>query len=309
MRRRRSKQRWKRRSAKQMEIVSHQIRVKSRTGEEVLLMPVGDIQWAGCKKEVALEMLKRHIEWGVEKGAYFLGMGDYIDFMSPSNRSKLAAAGLYDTALRVMDDKASELVEELYEKALKPSKGRWLGLLEGHHYKEYRDGTTSDQQLCKLLGAPHLGSNAYVRLVFSRSTGNHRCPVLIWCHHGVGGATTSGGSINKVEAMVKGFEADIYLIGHDTKKVAAPIDRLEPIFPGHGPARLSHKTRILARTGGFMRTYMVGSKSGNTPRGGYGEQAMYNPSSLGGILVHITPEWIKDESGCEVWHPDFKVTV
>jgi hypothetical protein len=70
----------------------------------------------------------------VEQGAYFIGMGDYIDFMSPSNRARFQNAGLYDTTVKSVDDKARSLVEDLWLKALKPSKGRWLGLLEGNQY-------------------------------------------------------------------------------------------------------------------------------------------------------------------------------
>ena len=106
-------------------------------------MPVGDIQWTGLKGETVVSMLRRHIEWGVEHGAYFLGMGDMIDFASPSNRQALRAAALYDNAQQVIDDAARNLVHELYETVLKPSKGRWLGLLEGHHFTQFRDGTTS----------------------------------------------------------------------------------------------------------------------------------------------------------------------
>ena len=53
------------------------------------------------------------------RNAYFVGTGDYVDFLSPSNRVRLANAGLYDTALQVIRDKATELVDELYERYLK----------------------------------------------------------------------------------------------------------------------------------------------------------------------------------------------
>src|SRR5438034_3912232 len=130
-----------------MEIVTHRFPPVSRGKDEILLMPIGDIQYAGDDKQIALGMLKRHIAWGVEHNAYFLGMGDYTDAFRPSNRQRLRAAALYDTANAVIDQRAQALVDELYEKALKPSRGRWLGLLEGHHYHQFAAGMTTDMLL------------------------------------------------------------------------------------------------------------------------------------------------------------------
>jgi hypothetical protein len=287
-----------------LELVSHSIPAK--VGQEILVLPVGDIQWSGRDSEVAMGMLKRHIEWGVEKGAYFLGMGDYIDFMSPSNRQRLAQSALYDTAIKSIDDKARSLVEDLYLKALKPSRGRWLGLLEGHHYHEYRDGTTSDQDLAERLDAPFLGSCAFVRLML-QMTKTRRAPVTIWCHHGVGGGVTLGAPLNKLERLLVSWEADIYLIGHHHKKVAGPIDRIEPVWNGNRKdASVVHRTKIIACTGGFLKGYAPGECQGKVPRGGYVEQKMLNPVALGGVLVKIKPRWANasENSG---WVPDLGV--
>lgn len=273
-----------------MELISRLIPAPSRTSE-ILLMPVGDIQWSGRDDEVAMKMLQRHIKWGVEHGAYFLGMGDYIDFLSPSNRARLASAALYDTAAKTIDDTAHRLVQDLYNKALKPSKGRWLGLLEGHHFHEDSHGITSDQWLSKMLGAPFLGTSAIVRLVLANRT--KRGAVKIWCHHGVGGSSTVGAPVNKIERLLTnwGSAADIFLMGHHHKKVAAPVDMIESVFDGNGGPRLVHRTKILACTGGFLKGYVVGAKDGDTPRGGYVEQGMMNPVALGGVLVRIKARW------------------
>src|SRR3972149_1570283 len=87
-------------------------------------IPIGDIQWTGKKANIALEHLKRTIERGMEMKAFFVGMGDYLDAFSPSNRQRLRAAALYDTSEEVIDDKATDLVHQLYEEVLKPTKGR-----------------------------------------------------------------------------------------------------------------------------------------------------------------------------------------
>lgn len=292
-----------------MELVSHELIAKGRDSDPILLMPVGDIQWIGDSKEVALKMLKKHIAWGVEQGAYFIGMGDYIDSFSPSNRQRLRGAALYDTALKGIDGMAQNLVEELLEEALAPSRGRWLGLLEGHHFHEFRDGETSDQYLSRALDAPFLGTSAYVRLVFRRGkSGTARGRVLIWAHHGAGGGTLQGAPLNKLEHIVKSFEADIYLMGHQTKKPAVALDRVEPVFSGNGEPRLIHRTKLLVGTGGFMKGYVEGARQGSIPRGGYVEQKMLNPTALGGPLIRIRPRWKQTGDG-EVWLPDLSVEV
>lgn len=290
-----------------MELVSHVIPIVSRGGQEVLVMPIGDIQWSGRAPEVALGMLKRHIAWGVERGAHFLGMGDYIDFMSPSNRLRFTQSALYDSALKTIDDKAASLVEDLWLKALKPSKGRWLGLLEGHHFHEYRDGTTTDQELAKLLDAPFLGSCAFVRLVFQLRGSATRGNVVIWCHHGVGGGVTLGAPLNKLERLLASWDADIYLIGHHHKKVSGPIDRVEAVWRGNlTRPQLVHRTKIIACTGSFLKGYVPGERQGLVPRGGYVERKMLNPTALGGVLLKIRPRWL-DKHNHTGWVPDMNV--
>ena len=157
-----------------MELVTHTFTGKLRDHEPIAIAPIGDIQWAGMKGPTAKDHLKRHIDHCMELKALFVGLGDYIDFLSPSNRQRLKSAALYETAEDVIDDKAMELVWELYEKFLKPTKGRWLGMLEGHHFTQLKTGETTDQRLCQLLDAKFLGSSAYIRLQFK-----HNSPLIL----------------------------------------------------------------------------------------------------------------------------------
>lgn len=293
-----------------MELVSKSIPVSTRQSDEVLLMPVGDIQYSGDDKAIALGMLKRHVQWGVDHNAYFIGMGDYLDTFSPSNRERLANANLYDTGKGAVDKMAHDLVNELYTKALAPSKGRWLGLLEGHHYHEFKDSTTTDQELADLLGAPALGTSAYARLRFVRPGERGRAnDVLIWAHHGTGGGSSISAPINKLAPMIQGFKADIYIMGHFTSKDGKPIDYVEPVYPkgnSSGKPQLIYRTKILACTGGFMKSYRAQAREGAAPRGNYAEQKMFRPASLGGVLIKIRPRWAQ-QNGVEVWKPDLGI--
>ena len=101
----------------------------------VTICPIGDLQWAGDEKDLAYDHLNEHIAGALKRpNPLFIGMGDYIDFASPSNRERLEQARLYDTAVKVISAATKDLVDEVYDKVLKPTTGKWIGLTQGHHH-------------------------------------------------------------------------------------------------------------------------------------------------------------------------------
>jgi len=138
-----------------MELVTHNITWSSRRNHKpVVIAPIGDIQWSGKRGSTAGDILKRHIDKCMKLDAWFVGTGDFIDFMSPSNRQRFKAAALYDAAEDVVDDAALELVHGLYEDYLKPTKGRWLGcvpltseILTRSGWKHYNEVAVGDDVL------------------------------------------------------------------------------------------------------------------------------------------------------------------
>lgn len=254
----------------------------------LVVAPLGDIQWNGDANEIALDALKRHIAAAVAKNAWFIGLGDYIDFASPSNRAKLAAADLYDGPLKTLDDVAHRLVDEVYD-ILKPTKGRWLGLLEGHHFYQFRSGMTTDMKLAEMLGTKFLGTSAYVALSFAKHHETHGTTVTsyIWAHHGRGSGKAHA-PIMKLENLAPYWDADVFLIGHMTKLATAPLNRIYPSFVGK-IGKLRHKRISLVGTGGWSKGYMEGATQGAVPRGGYVERGMMNPVCLGAPLIYFMP--------------------
>jgi len=271
-----------------MELHSIHHEVKSLTGPPLAIIPLGDIQYTGLKGVTAMDTLKRTIAKGQEIGAYYLGMGDYLDAFSPSNRQRLRGAALYDTAEDVIDDAARALTEELYREALKPTVGRWLGLVEGHHFAELKTGMTTDQYLCEMLKARFLGTSAIIRLQLQYKR-SHGCTVTLWVHHGSGGGAKACAPLNKLENLAPYWSGiDVFLMGHTTKAPVVPINRVEPRWSGRGGPELIHRKVYFVSTGGFSKSYVTDAKSGRTPRGGYAEQRMLNPSVLGAPTI-----WIK----------------
>ena len=256
----------------------------------VTIAPIGDLQLGASS--ASTEHFKRHIDYVLKQdNPKFIGMGDSVDVASPSNRAKLRSAGLYDSVEEALVDSAERSIEQV-KKLLEPTKGLWLGMLEGHHFFEFQDGSTTDTRLCEWLDTPFLGTSAFVQIPIGvgESTSYKMC--TIFCHHGEGSGIRVSAPINKLEGLISGFEADIYLIGHMSKKVAAPVDQLYTKRGG----KLGHKTKLLVGTGGFSQGYTQGSKSlaGNA-RGSYVEKGMMKPVALGAPV--ITAELIRGNDG------------
>ena len=264
-----------------MELLTHTVK-----GSQIVLAPLGDIQWSGAHGMTAQDHLRRHVDACLERGAWFLGMGDYIDFLSPSNRSRLRGAALYDTAEDVIDETGLELVHDLYEKFFTPTKGRWLGLLEGHHYSQFKAGDTSDMRLCQLLGAPFLGTTACIRVRFKAYPSRSDCAIL-WAHHGARGAGyTLGAAVNELQQVASAWEGiDVYFMGHVPKGTVAPLNKPYPVWTPRGAPTVIHKTVYLVRCGGFSKSYVLGAQQGQVKRGGYAEQRAMSPAFIGAPVV------------------------
>jgi len=259
--------------------------------DRIVIAPLGDLQWSGEGGSTARDHLRRHIDRCLAVDAWFLGMGDYTDFASPSNRARLMAANVYDTAQEVLEDAATNLVDELFERFLKPTVGRWIGLLEGHHFFEW-GGRTSDLILAEKLKTKALGTSAYVNI----QPGD----VTLWAHHGLGGGILPTSGINKLYHTSAGLQgADVYLMGHNTKMGGQRLSRPFPRFDRDEPD-LSHRDVLLVNTGGFSRSNVPRSRRGGIPRGDYAEQGMMTPSPLTAPLVTIYPRAQRQEDRVRV---------
>ena len=92
-----------------------QLTKKPLPWKDTLIIPIGDIQLQSNRETVDMDRLNKVIAFGVENDAYYVGMGDFIDMESPSNRAFLRGATLYDSAVDALDASAEELEDELKE--------------------------------------------------------------------------------------------------------------------------------------------------------------------------------------------------
>lgn len=263
-----------------MELVNRRVKT-----DKLVIAPLGDIQYDGSRGSTALEHLKRFIDRALEHEALFVGMGDYIDFASPTGRQKLRSAGLHENAYDVIESKALELAYELNEKVLAPTKGRWLGMLEGHHYMNLRAGDTTDMRLCQLLDTRFLGSSALIHLTLGTST--HKIPFTLWASHGQrGSGALQGTALHEIQQIAGGCEGvDVYMMGHVPKATVGVVNRLVPKWSAKPD--LQHRSLYLVRTGGFSKAYVVNAREGSVPRGLYPEVKGYTPGYIGGTLITL----------------------
>jgi hypothetical protein len=273
-----------------MEMIKY--RIPGGPYNKVCIAPLGDFQWTGKGGHTALGHLKRHIQEALSYDAHFIGLGDYIDFLSPSNRTRIKSAALYDTAEDVIEAAGIGLMEEILKEALLPTVGKWIGLLEGHHFSPLKDGRTTDTLLADKLDTVPLGTSALIKVEFlahpipgERRRRPFLASTVIWAHHGIGGGVLPGATLNKLYHQNAGWErVDVFLTGHSTKLAAT---RLSRPFADWENTTLEHRDVLLVNTGGFCKSSIVGNKSGPIPRGDYAEQGMMTPSPLCAPLIFL----------------------
>jgi len=267
-------------------------KMKSATSR-LTIAALGDIQWAADEEDIAYDLLEEHIGNCLEHpNPLFIGMGDYVDFASPSMRRALETHVTYDTAKKVIADASKHLVDDLYRRLLKPTRDKWLGLTQGHHHhqvkvSELKDGTVvmedSDVYLAKLLNAPWLDEMGVVKLLFPGG-GVFR----ILAMHGSGSSVFPWGPLIKLFRLMPHFQVDLMLMGHQTKKANDEVDRL--IFPDDSDD-IRHMTIKMVGTGGWMKGYINGRRT-------YVSTAGLGPVALGQPLIHLRPRIRKGQ-----WDP------
>jgi len=257
--------------------------VVSKYEKPIYLIPAGDIHRSS--PHCAVDRWLDFCQWGKgKKDAYFIGMGDYLDLASTSERLILNNSALHESSRQTLDDMAMDWVK-LIVKEMSFMKGKLIGLIEGNHYYTFIDGTTTTQRMCAMLNCKYLGVSSFIRLHIVQEQGNRKKPrtntIDIWAHHGMGAARLVGGSLNRVQQMAEAAEADIYLMGHDHKKSVGFVNRLRLQSSG-GTLVLNHRKVLLARTGSFLKGYVPEEVS-------YIADAAMSPTDMGVIKIELTP--------------------
>ena len=252
---------------------THAFTIKTKAGKPFWLVPFGDVHY-GAPLHAESEWRDFCKRWKDEPNAYFLGMGDYQDLVSSSERDILNR-GLHQSTIETMEDMYDEKIKE-FQNQIEFMRGRIIGLIEGNHHAPFLDGSTSTQRMARHFKCRYLGVACFVKLRLMCDSSS--MPIDIWAHHGKGAARLLGGSINAVQHMAEAADADIYLMGHDHKRLAAPSVSMRL----NKNMVIKQKRKYFVRTGSFLKAYDAGKAS-------YVAGRALNPVDLGAVPIMITP--------------------
>jgi hypothetical protein len=266
-------------------------------GNAVHIAPFNDIHYntEECDKERFL----RYIAWGakeIKKGNHLvgIGLGDYNDILSPSERATFHSAkggyGLHETSLQQFDIWLDGITQT-FAGAMQPWIGHIRMLLQGHHHMCYSAvakgplrrfrGWSNTEHLCELLDCTFGGQLGVVDLTFG-----HNLRLTVVATHGYGGARTAGARVtkrirmNEVYTIPPGASGILYLMAHDNTKMAISDNVLT-----HENGKYVARKRTYCGTGSFQRAY-----PDNEPNGGYVEEIMLPPSDLGAVITTVRKE-------------------
>lgn len=276
-----------------MELWETKVKTQARKDfpfKRTVIAPIGDVQLGnfGCAEDEFRKWIKRCISLD----AWFVGMGDYIDLASPSERIRLVSSAKYDSTVEAFEETAQRHTERFLN-LLKGTEGRWIGMLEGHHYTHFLDGTTTDTRICRALNTQFLGDCAMIRCVMNTTPNSpidRTRAVTFWLHHGEGSGETIGSPVNKMTRVALGFDADVFMMAHYHRKGVFDLAP-ELSMATKPPYRLVARERKAILTGAWLRGYVEGSKQAGGSRAGgtYVEQKMLTPLPIGAPLVYLEP--------------------
>jgi hypothetical protein len=243
---------------------THKVVINQPCDRPIKIIPFGDVHrdsdmHCGTKWREFLAYAKG------QKDAYFLGMGDYFDGMSTSEREGLSRSSLHNTTIKNIEKLYSEWIERMSGE-LAFMKGRLIGMLGGNHFFSFNSGMSSDTILCQNLETRFLGVCSFIRLSIQTHKSKDRSRggcFDIFAHHGAGGGSTPGATFNTIEKMQQTADADLYLMGHDHKKGCIPSFPRLRLVEGGGSLTIRERTPWLGRTGSFLKAYEDGEVSYN----------------------------------------------
>lgn len=265
---------------------THRVEVDIEANKPFYLIPFGDIHRDSDLH--ADSHWKEFLKYAkAKKNALFLGMGDYSDGISTSERIVLSDPGLHDTTRTTMQNHYKGCAATL-SKELSFMRGKLVGMLGGNHYFQFNNGDTTDHMLAASLSTKFLGVCSFIRLSLRFKNREKSGSLDIFAHHGKGGGNLPGSQFNTIEKMLTTADADIYLMGHSHGKGCIPSNpRLKLVSTGfNGELTVRERTPWLGRTGSFLKAYEPGMVSYNVDAG-------RSACALGWIEFEITPVRIR----------------
>lgn len=221
--------------------------------------------------------------------AVVFGLGDYLDWTRTTHRLPLKAIwGEDDKAFQQLDDLVMDgLVYpfvDIVRKACPSFKEKCIGLVEGNHHgtmlsSRFRNGKTTTELICDLLGVRYLGLSAWVRLTFYRSTGKtklgtgHNLNIVL--NHSVSSSGNLPSSLASAKRKIVDWRGvDIFLSANDHQ---LGHDLVPQIGCSHaGMPREMQYQQVIGKVGSFQKGYAAGAMTED-----YVEKKFLSPSRIG----------------------------
>lgn len=249
-------------------------------------MPAGCIHWPIGDKKLLEQWVTKLASTPAAVGIL---MGDSTDLARTHFREHIRGYKSDKNSQEALDEYVRAEIGKLAQ-VLSPVKERLLGAILGNHYWEFKDGTNSEQFLCKTLEIPYLGPQGVVRLDFDGINKKKGHKVTIWAHHNGGSrsASSTASDVRVMEKAEQSFDADIYLLSHTHRRHAFKTSRMG--ITDSIPPKLIEHTKVLVRTGAMLRGVMdedeIRTDIPHFPS--YGEEAAYRSLDLGFVEIKIT---------------------
>jgi len=224
-----------------------------------------------------------------DPSAYWLGMGDYCDFITHTDRKRFDAR-MYAEWMYTPDNLADPgtAQRDVFLDLTRPIWDRCLGLIEGNHEATMLKWQTRDiyREMCATIGAVaspgdprdmRLGRSSWLLLRFRREgIEGGSATAKVWAFHGFGGGRLKGADALKQQRFAWTHPAHMIVTAHVHKEMAFPeyyedVDR-------------AGNVRTVP-----IRTIISGPWKGHGPW----EEAMgFFPSGTGSGYAHFRP-WLK----------------
>lgn len=278
---------------------THQAEIKLKNNnDQLIIWFFGDVHRdATCD----VERWKKFIDRSGKEDAYYIGMGDYHDFMSTSEKKKVEAMGLHETTMQTFDDMVEKQNRDFCGE-IKHMRGRLLGLIEGNHHWQSGNGKSSTEDLADRMDTQYLGWLCHLSLRVRFQSRNDSLTLHFVLCHGKAGGKTYGITLNQVADLKMIFPvADVYCMGHDHQRVADCISVLVPMCNNKGQVKIKQKEQLLCRSGSFKKSYEPG-------KAGYEAQKLLKPANLGALKVMINFNRIRKDD-TDLIYPELSAVV
>ena len=255
---------------------------------EFNLYPINDVQIGGMGVDEKRfgKYIKELADDPIGRG---IGLGDYTDGLSPSNRAAIRAASnagnWYDVGEQMLLDSASRQAAR-FVKLASPAIGQFDAFLKGHHFYEYKkqvDGktllTSTDIDIAEALMAPYLDDTSdkkQMAMITYKGPRGRQCRVLAL--HGEGSGSTLASPLARLTRLMGSFQADIYMIAHHHKVFATRVPVLRSA--DGTPTHLAHRDALLVACGSWMRGYVEDETT-------YAEAGIMAPLAIGAPVINV----------------------